>query len=262
MNGPILLAVSTLVLVLPLLLSHLSNANRPKRPRPEIHGALRPMHWMMMGYCGLMYRLRTNGWAPLPEAGPALLIANHTCGIDHMILQAGSRRVLGFMIAREYYEWDKIHWFCKLVGCIPVNRDGRDIFATRTALRALEDGRVVPIFPEGKITPSSGRELGEIRPGAAYLAVRSGVPVIPAYITGTPLTNQIGESLKTRSRAFVRFGPPLDLTDFHPDQAGDKEVLVEVSRRFREAFLALRAATLDESDGPPPVTMSRSMAAA
>ena len=148
------------------------------------------MHWMVVVYW-LWHRLKTNGWARLPDSGPAILIANHTCGIDHLVLQAGCRRVLGFMIAREYYDWPLIHWFCKRVGCIPVNRDGRDIYATRAALRALKEGRVLPIFPEGQITPSSGRVLGPMRPGAAFLAIRSGVPVIPAYIRGTPETNQM-----------------------------------------------------------------------
>lgn len=244
MNGPFLLSLTILILLLPRLLILSVAERQPPRPRPEIRLIMRPMHWLMMAYCGLMYRLRTNGWAPLPETGPAILIANHTCGIDHMVLQSGCRRVLGFMIAREYYEWDKIHWFCRLVGCIPVNRDGRDIYATRAALRALEEGRVVPLFPEGKITPSSGRELGEIRSGAAYLAVRSGVPVIPAYITGTPPTNQIGESLRTRSRAFVRFGLPIDLSDFTRADAADKEALAEVSSRFERALLELRSASL------------------
>src|SRR4051812_42434690 len=113
MNGPVLLAASISLLILPSLLNRINAGTRSPRPRPEIHGALIPMHWAFMGYCGLMYRLRTNGWAPLPDFGPALLIANHTCGIDHMVLQSGCRRVLGFVIAREYYEWDKIHWFCK-----------------------------------------------------------------------------------------------------------------------------------------------------
>ena len=80
--------------------------------------------------------------------------------------------MLGFMIAREYYEWRKISYFCKLVDCIPVNRDGRDLQATRTALRALEAGRVLPIFPEGKVTPASGEVLGEMR--RALRSSRSG----------------------------------------------------------------------------------------
>lgn len=260
MNGLLLLLISSLLLLLPRLQMGLRRAGR--HPRPEIHGALRPMHWIMMAYCAFMYRLRISGRAPLPEHGPAILIANHTCGIDHLVLQSGCDRILGFIIAREYYDWNLIHWFCKLVGCIPVNRDGRDLAATRAALRALEEGRVVPIFPEGQITASSGRELGPMRPGAAYLAVRSGAPVIPAYITGTPETNQIGPSLTTRSHAFVRFGPPIDLSDFSPDQSGNKEVLAAVCDRFFNALVALRAESLGATADPSPCPDGDTVAAA
>ncbi len=130
-----------------------------------------------------------------------------------MLLQAKSRRVLGFMIAREYYDAPSIHWICKHIGCIAVNRDGRDFGATRTALRALKAGRVLPIFPEGHIVPSSGRRLDEMKPGTAYLAIHARVPVIPAYVSGTPETNEIFESLLTPSRASVIFGEPIDLSD-------------------------------------------------
>ena len=55
--------------------------------------------------------------------------------------------MLGFMVAREYYEYPLLTPWCRLVDCIPVNRDGRDFSATRAAIRALKDGRVLPIFP-------------------------------------------------------------------------------------------------------------------
>ena len=239
-----LLSLTTVLLVLPYILSPARPGKSGAQTQPEIHGILRPMHWMVIAYCALWHRLKTNGWAPLPESGPAILIANHTCGIDHLVLQAGCRRVLGFIIAREYYDWSLIHWFCKRVGCVPVNRDGRDLQAIRAALRALANGHVLTTFPEGRITPSSGREFGPILPGAAFLAVRAGVPVIPAYIRGTPETNQIGESLSTPSQAVVTFGDRIDLTGFEPNQAGDKAVQAEVSRRFLRAFLDLQAKSM------------------
>ncbi len=249
----LLLSLSVLILLLPRLL--LSKPAAPGPPLlPEVHGSLRPMHWAVIAYCGLWHRLRTNGWAPLPAHGPAILIANHTCGIDHLILQAGCQRILGFIIAREYYEWSLIHWFTRRVGCIPVNRDGRDLQAIRTALRRLESGRVLPIFPEGRITPSSGRELGPILPGAAYLAVRSGVPVIPAYIRGTPETNMIGKSLITPSHSVVIFGEPVDLSGFEPRQAGDKTVQAEVCHRFDAAFRDLMARSTKVPDHPVGLT--------
>jgi 1-acyl-sn-glycerol-3-phosphate acyltransferase len=145
------------------------------------------------------------------------------------------------MVAREYYEWPRIHGFCRLVRCIPVNRDGRDISATRAAFKALKEGRVLPIFPEGHIVPASGRRLDEMKPGTAFLAVRARVPVVPAYIWGTPETDQIGESLRSPSRARVIFGEPIDLSDIDAEAAGDRTVQAEVSERFKKAFLLLQA---------------------
>jgi 1-acyl-sn-glycerol-3-phosphate acyltransferase len=240
--APLLLALTVLLLMVPGFLP-------PVRTMPEIRGPLRWVHRVFRLYCTLWHGLRVEGYAPLPESGPAILIANHTCGIDHMLLQSASRRLLGFMIAREYYDSRWLHWICSYIGCIPVNRDGRDLSAIRAGLRALGEGRVLPIFPEGTIVPASGRRLGPMRPGTAYLAVRAGVPVVPAYILGTPPTDEIIESLATPSRARVVFGEPIDLSDIPPDRAGDKAVQAEVSARFERALLALQARAIAAEDG-------------
>ena len=97
----------------------------------------------------------------------------------------------------------------------------------------LKDGRVLPIFPEGHIVPASGRRLDEIKPGTAYLAIHAQVPVVPAYICGTPETDEIIEALLTPSRARVIFGEPIDLSDIGPERAGDKAAQAEVSERSR-----------------------------
>ena len=248
MNPWFLLLLTILLLLVPGFLSPAAHAGRRADPMPEMRGLLRVLHGGFRIYCGLWHQLRTDGYAPLPESGPAILISNHTCGIDHMLLQAGSRRLLGFMIAREYYESKWLHWICSFIGCIPVNRDGRDVAAIRAALRALGEGRVLPIFPEGRIVPASGRRLGEMRPGSAYIAIRAGVPVVPAYIIGTPRTDEIVESLMTPSRARVFFGEPIDLSDVPPDRAGDKAVQADVSTRFEQALLALQARAIAAVD--------------
>lgn len=246
---PSALIVGSLVLLgLPWLL-------RPRGGQAgEVRGLLRPLWWINQAYCGAMHRLAIENDAPLPEVGPAILIANHTCGIDHLVLQAGTRRVLGFMIAQEFFDHRLYHPFCKAIGCIPVKRDGRDQTAIRAALRVLKQGRVLPIFPEGRINPSSGREFHEPKPGAAFIALRAGVPVIPAYIRGTPPTNDIVQSLKTPSRARVVFGPPVDLSDL-TDERRDRENLEEASARLMGAIRALReqavcGASHGEGKGP------------
>jgi 1-acyl-sn-glycerol-3-phosphate acyltransferase len=244
MSGWALVLLTLSLLLLPWACERAASPARRAGTKPEIHGFLRVAGVLNSIYCLVWHQLSTDGLAPLPEAGPAILIANHTCGIDHMLLQSKSRRLLGFMVAREYYEWKWIHWLCRYIGCIPVNRDGRDFAATRAAMRALKAGRVLPIFPEGHIVPASGRRLDPMKPGTAYLAVYAQVPVIPAYIYGTPETNEIIESLITPSRARVVFGEPIDLSGIARQRAGDKEVQAEVSERFKQAFLALQSRAL------------------
>jgi 1-acyl-sn-glycerol-3-phosphate acyltransferase len=246
-NNWTLLGLTALLLALPAIFLPAPHARWRSQPTAEIHG-IRTVLWAIIrSYCAFWHCLKTNGLAPLPSHGPAILIANHTGGIDHLLLQASCRRVLGFMVAREYYEWPWLRPWCEYVGCIPVNRDGRDFAAIRTALRALKDGRVLPVFPEGQVAATSGREFGQIKPGTAYLAIHAQVPVIPAYIYGTPETDDIFEALRTPSHSRVLFGPPIDLGDIDPDRAGDKSLQSEVSERFRRAFLDLRvsAQTLD-----------------
>lgn len=244
-----LLFLSVMLLALPGFALAASRRGSVVDPLPEIRGPLRLLYRAFQVYCAAWHQLRSEGYAPLPETGPAILISNHTCGIDHMLLQASSRRLLGFMVAREYFESRWLKGICSYIGCIPVNRDGRDVAAIRAALRALGQGRVLPIFPEGRIVPSSGRRLGEMRPGVAYIAIRARVPVVPAYIVGTPETDEILHSLATPSRARVVFGEPIDLSDLTPHQAGDRSVQAEVGARFERALVTLQTRALALANG-------------
>ena len=198
-----------------------------------------------------MHRLVLFNEAPLPAHGPAILIANHTSGVDNFLLQAGCRRVLGFMVAEQFHNVWPLSVFSRLIRCIPVRRDGRDLSATREALRALEQGRILPIFPEGRITPKSGREFGEGKPGAAFLTLKAGVPVIPAYIRGTPETNNVFRAGVTPSNARILFGEPLDLSEFtthNDDREGEKAKLAALTRRLMESIEALRERSLALED--------------
>jgi 1-acyl-sn-glycerol-3-phosphate acyltransferase len=246
MNAWALICLTLILLVFPRVLLGWRSRGEPSPRSLEFPGYLGVLLWLFQQYCSIWHRLELKAGDPLPVVGPALLICNHTCGIDHMLLQAASNRLLGFVIAKEYYESPWLNRFCKSAGCIPVNRDGRDVAAIRAVLRALREGRVVPIFPEGKITPASGERLGDMKAGSAYIAIRSRVPVIPAFILGTPRTDEIIDSLVTPSRASVIFGTAIDLHDIDPRRAGDKAVQAEVCERFKQTLLSLQARAVDD----------------
>jgi 1-acyl-sn-glycerol-3-phosphate acyltransferase len=218
-----------------------------RRNDAEIHGLFQCLWAINAFICAFWYRLEAEQMAPLPEHGAAILIANHTCPVDSMLLQAASRRVLGFLIAKEYYDYWMFRWICRLLGCIPVRRDGRDLAAARAALRALEQGRVVPMFPEGRIVPTSGRELAAPMHGVAFIVLHARVPVIPAYVWGTPETNSFATALRTPAHAHVIFGAPIGAAEIAPEGPVeiDKAMLAAVSERLMDAIRTLRASVQD-----------------
>ena len=234
--------LSILLLVIPLV-----TFPRNSPETGEFRGVIVWLWRVNALYCSVVHRLKTDQ-APLPDQGAAILIANHTCNIDHFLLQAGTFRKLGFMIAKEYYDFPPFRPFCRLIGCIPVNRNGKDLAATRAALRALDEGRVVPMFPEGKILPKSGDEIGEGKHGVAFLALRAKVPVIPAYIRGTPRSNELRKSFFTPSHSRVVYGSPIAPAEYVPAHGSTDEraALTAVTDLFMASIKALRDQTLDQ----------------
>ena len=160
-------------------------------------------------YCRVFHHFAWGGPDPLPRDGPGILVCNHRSSVDPFILSATTRRIISFLIAEEYYRIPLFRTLFRWMGCIPVKRNQRDTAAVRKALKALEEGRMLCIFPEGGI--KRGVENSSL--GVGYLCLRSGVPVIPAYVEGTPEAASVWRSLLRHSHSTVRFGnacrPPL-----------------------------------------------------
>ncbi len=244
-----LLTIAAALLLVPALL------RVGRRADWEFSGTLAFIWCVNWIYCRAFYRLRTED-APLPVRGPAILIANHTCNIDNFLLQAATGRQLGFLISRKYYDNPLFRPVCRTVGCIPVAADGRDIAATKAALRALQDGRVLPLFPEGRIHPTSGLDFGEAKLGVALIALKARVPVIPAYIRGTPRSSNFWVSLTTPSSARVVYGPPIGADEYAPpgEGPGDQRAAWQsTTDRFMAAIGALRDRELAADPDDPPL---------
>ena len=119
----------------------------------------------------------------LPRHGPAILVCNHISGLDPVMIQSVCPRLIVWMMAREYYEQPALNWIFKQILAIPVSRSGQDLSATRQAMRALRNGHVLGVFPEGRLEEQN--ELLPFQTGAAVLAEKTGAPVYPAHIEGT-----------------------------------------------------------------------------
>lgn len=131
--------------------------------------------------CRRFHRLQHNDIA-LPETGGALLVCNHISGLDPLLMIAACKRPLRFLIAREQYERFGLHWLLKGVGCIPVDRTGRPEQALREALRVLQQGEVVALFPHGRIHLDSDPPR-RLKGGVIWLAKQTGAPIFPMRLT-------------------------------------------------------------------------------
>jgi 1-acyl-sn-glycerol-3-phosphate acyltransferase len=150
------------------------------------------------------------------------------------------------MMAREYYQIKPLTWIFKTIEAIPVDRAGRDMAATRAALRALDQGRVLGVFPEGRIEQT--RELLPFQTGVALMAIKTGVPVYPAYLDGTQRNKTMTRAFLARNRATLTFGSEVQFDR----SSTSKEVLQNATDRFTEAVAALKVRSeLAEASGRP-----------
>ena len=114
-----------------------------------------------------------------PEGG-ALLCANHTRTNDPLFIAyaLGWHYQIHVMAKEEIMHWPLIGWVLKHGGIFGVKRGKADVAAIKTAMKYLKDGELLLMFPEG----TRHAEIGEGKTGAAMMAIRTGVPILPVYI--------------------------------------------------------------------------------
>jgi 1-acyl-sn-glycerol-3-phosphate acyltransferase len=188
-------------------------------------------------YARLVHRLRVEGLEHVPGRrghGPIVLVANHTAGVDPILIQAMAPFEVRFLMARDMQP-RAFDWLWEWTGVIAVNRDGPDSRAAREAIRWLREGGldgeggVIGIFPEGGIERPARRILPFL-PGIGLLVLKGRARVLPVVIEGAPYTRTAWGSLLRRSRARVRF---LAMVSYEGADAG--EIAGDLRRRFMEA---------------------------
>lgn len=131
-------------------------------------------------FCRYMHRFEYEPIL-LPKQGCALLVSNHISGLDPFLLIAASPRPLRFLIAREEYERFGLRWLFRRARCIPVDRERQPERALREAMRALDAGEVVAMFPQGGIHLAS-ESFRKLKGGAVRLAHNAACPIYPVRV--------------------------------------------------------------------------------
>jgi 1-acyl-sn-glycerol-3-phosphate acyltransferase len=144
---------------------------------------MRFLAWMLIHTA---YRIKTVDAGRIPEEGPAVLVCNHVSYVDALVIVAASPRPIRFVMDHRIFATPFLGWIFRTAKAIPIAPAKEDPWLMEKAFidiaKALHEGDLVCIFPEGKLT-STG-EMNEFRGGIAKITGRSKVPVIPMALRG------------------------------------------------------------------------------
>jgi 1-acyl-sn-glycerol-3-phosphate acyltransferase len=160
----------------------------------------------------LFLRRQVLGKGNMPQHTGCIIVANHVNLLDSPILGVSLGRRVYFMAKEDLFHSCIIGWMAKQFGAFSVAKGRLNRRAGRTALQLLANGQALIIYPEGK--RSDDGKLGQAYSGAALLAVKSGVPIVPVGISGT--RQLIGKKwFLKRPKITLNIGQPFTLSASH-----------------------------------------------
>ena len=141
-----------------------------------IHAVLRPLIF-------LLFPLSVQGRENLPEGG-AVLCSNHASAWDPILVALKIPRTvpLRFMAKAELFRNPVLGWLLRHLGAFPIHRGANDLAAMKTAMKCLQEGQKLIVFPEGTRVEEEGG--ASAKGGAVMLSTRTGVPMVPIYCGG------------------------------------------------------------------------------
>ncbi len=211
-------------------------------------------HWAVTSSIRSVTRLLCRvdrGWIEqVPRRGPLIIVANHVNFLDVPLMYSHlyPRPMTGFAKSET---WDNplLGWLFNLWGIFPIQRGEADRGALQKGLEALEQGKILVISPEG--TRSGDGRLNPGQPGAAFLAVKSGAPVLPLVYYGGEQLNRNLRRLR-RTDFNIRVGKPFRVV--LGDQSAARsvrqqiadEIMIQIARLLPEPYRGVYAARVDE----------------
>ncbi len=174
------------------------------RHRTPVLDVFRPaVHALSRAYFGL----RLRGTEHIPREGALVIVPNHQTYADPPLVSIPVRRPVYYMAWSRLFDIPVFNRVIRMLRAFPVDIDARDARATREAVRLLQRGAALMIFPEGERT-ADGR-LRRFKPGAFRLAVSLAVPVLPVTIVGGNDAWPPGRMLPRRGHITITYHPAL-----------------------------------------------------
>ena len=187
-----------------------------------------------------LYVRKVNGLENLPKKGAFIAAANHASYLDHLII-AGYlisylNRKVHFLAKKEHFDnFFKKAWH-GYAGAIPLDREKGGKEALRWVVKALKQGKIIAIHPEGTRTLTGKLQQGKT--GVAQLALASKAPVIPIGLIGTFEMMPKGKYIPKFKRAVMNIGKPIYFPEYYNKKI-NKRMLREVTDKIMKEIAKL-----------------------
>ncbi|MDP4093137.1 MAG: lysophospholipid acyltransferase family protein [Bacillota bacterium] len=151
----------------------------------------------------IIYRVEVINREAVPAKGAVVLCSNHVRMLDMFFIGFKIPRLIHYMAKAELFRIPVINLIIKYFGTFPVKRGTADIEAIKTAIQLVREGHIVGTFPEGHRSKGKKNKILKAKPGAAMIAVKGNVPVLPVALQG---------DYRLFSKVRVVFGEPYYLS--------------------------------------------------
>ena len=167
----------------------------------------RIVRFLIEVFCRIYFRLRVFGSDNIPKTGAFILAPIHRSNVDTPIVSLVTKRRLRFMGKDSLWKIKPIGVILSALGGFPVTRGSADLEALKRCLAVLKLGEPLVMFPEG--TRQSGPKIHPLFDGAAYLAIKADVPIVPVGFGGTEGVMPKGSKMVLPRRCSVVVGKPI-----------------------------------------------------
>jgi 1-acyl-sn-glycerol-3-phosphate acyltransferase len=191
---------------------------------------------LLVGILTTWFRPRVRGGANVPTTGAAIIAPVHRSNVDFGFTPFLTHRKLFFMAKEELW---KVSWFGRLLesfGVFPVHRSGTDRESVRRAEDVLKSGELLVMFPEG--ARRSGEKVTELLEGVAFLAARTGVPIIPVGIGNSERAMPKGAKFPKPLGITVSVGEPILVPPREPGRRVARSQIHQLTEALRERLQA------------------------
>ena len=191
----------------------------------------------------MVFGLRLRGVEHIPREGAVIIVPNHQTYADPALVTIPVRRPVYYMAWSRLFDIPVFGAFIRILRAFPVQIESSDPKATRDAVRFLQDGHAVMIFPEGERTADC--TVGRFKPGAFRLATTLNIPILPVTIAGAHESWPKGRILPRPANITITYHPLLKPDkDLEPRQA---------AKDLADRTKAMIATALPNAQGASPV---------